>query len=512
MNNRGSKIITGFFLKTIYMALSIVLAFFMMPFILHSLGDKMYGLWILLGTILAYIGYLDMGVSSAVSRFVSRAVGQNDMNEINEISNTTFVIYLFIGLITLVVTLLLVFLAGFLVKSPEDLSIVRILLFVLGLNIAIGFPTRAFGGVLNANLRYEISESIMLTELLLRNLLIFIFFSLGYRIIALGIIVLSTSMLSYALYLFFAFRISRYLKLDIKFFKTKKIGEIFSYSAYTFINRLAGILISRIDALVVTIFIGLSAVAHYSIAAVMVSYLSNFIFNIVGLIGPVFSQDEGRGDMDGVKQKFLFTTKLFVYITVFIGTMMILYGKPFIIRWIGANYVDAYPVLLTLAPCTVIAMMQAPISSVLFNISKQKFLVYVTMAEGIFNLILSIILVKKYGLVGVALGTAIPMILIRFLIQPIYVCHVLKINKVNYYLDTIGICCFKSLLGILPVFWIFSSYVSPSYNILFIFGIIQFIVYGLVIFLWGFGKEERALVFGRITKKLMWKEPLPNII
>jgi len=492
----------GFFLKTIYMVLNILLAFFMMPFILHTLGDKMYGMWILLGTILSYIAYLDMGISSAVSRFISRAVGRQDMNEINEVSNTSFVVYLFIGIASLFVTLILVLLVGLWIKSPDDLKVARILLSILGLNMAIGFPIRAFGSILEANLRYEISESIMLVELLLRNLLIFIFFSTGCRIIALGMIIIGTSFVSYALYLFFAFRTYKGLRLDLNFFNRNKIKEIFSYSVYAFLNRLAGILISRIDALVITIFISLSAVAHYSIAAVTVAYLSNFIVNANNLIGPVISQDEGRGDIDGIRRKFLIATKFFAYITLFVGTMVILYGCPFIIRWVGVRYEDAYPVLLVLAPCTVIALIQAPSNSVLLSISKHKYLPLLAFTEGILNLLLSIVLVKRYGIVGVALGTAIPMCLMRFFIQPIYVCGILKISKKNYYFDAIGKPIFISMIGILPIFYLVAPYVSPSYKTLFICSIIQFIIYFSFVLAIGLNKTEKNYIFGRLVKRV----------
>ncbi|MCX6720127.1 MAG: MATE family efflux transporter, partial [Candidatus Staskawiczbacteria bacterium] len=174
MNVRGGKIIIGFAFKTMYRILSIVIAFFMMPFLLRVLGDKMYGLWILSGAFLAYMGYLDLGISSAVARFVARAVGQKDIKEINEVVNTSFVIYIFIGLATLLVTIALIAFLALFIKSEPELSIMKFLVFILGLNLAIGFPSRAFGGIISANLRYEISEGILLTEFLLRSLLIVI--------------------------------------------------------------------------------------------------------------------------------------------------------------------------------------------------------------------------------------------------------------------------------------------------------------------------------------------------
>ena len=44
------------------------------------------------------------------------------------------------------------------------------------------------------------------------------------------------------------------------------------------------------------------------------------------------------------------------------------------------------------------------------DFAKHKFYAITSVIEGICNVVLSIILLKKYGIVGVALGTAIPML------------------------------------------------------------------------------------------------------
>ena len=52
--------------------------------------------------------------------------------------------------------------------------------------------------------------------------------------------------------------------------------------------------------------------------------------------------------------------------------------------------------------------------------------------EGVLNLGLSIYWAKQYGLLGVALGTAVPMIIMRLGIQPLYTLRVLKLSLTQY--------------------------------------------------------------------------------
>ena len=107
---------------------------------------------ILVRAFVGYSGYLDFGLSSAVGRFISGA-WKGDMDEVNEIVNTSFVLYLIIGACTLVMTFVVAWMAAFLVSSPEELW-VGFLIFTLGFNAAAGFPTRA-SSVVGSNMRYE---------------------------------------------------------------------------------------------------------------------------------------------------------------------------------------------------------------------------------------------------------------------------------------------------------------------------------------------------------------------
>ncbi len=63
----------------------------------------------------------------------------------------------------------------------------------------------------------------------------------------------------------------------------------------------------------------------------------------------------------------------------------------------------------------------AVLSSTILGIGKHKPVVPVAIAEGLCNLALSILLVKKMGIIGVAWGTAIPNMVVDILFWPWYV-------------------------------------------------------------------------------------------
>ena len=69
---------------------------------------------------------------------------------------------------------------------------------------------------------------------------------------------------------------------------------------------------------------------------------------------------------------------------------------------------------------------------VLLGVRRVKLLALLFAAEGVSNLLISLALVRSYGLVGVAAGTLIPAILFQGLLQPVCVCKSLQISLTSY--------------------------------------------------------------------------------
>src|SRR5262245_7293697 len=109
--SRGAQLVRGSLVKVGNLFLGIAISFFMMPFLIGHLGERMYGLWTLVGSILGYYGVMDLGLSSAVSRFISRAIGRRDPEDIKRTICTGFYLFLGLGLLCVLATLVAAFLA-----------------------------------------------------------------------------------------------------------------------------------------------------------------------------------------------------------------------------------------------------------------------------------------------------------------------------------------------------------------------------------------------------------------
>src|SRR5687768_12762552 len=69
---------------------NIVIAFFLSPFILRSLGDDRYGIWAVFGEMLTYYGLLDFGVRGALSFYAGKALAGQKRDELERYLSTAF--------------------------------------------------------------------------------------------------------------------------------------------------------------------------------------------------------------------------------------------------------------------------------------------------------------------------------------------------------------------------------------------------------------------------------------
>lgn len=485
----AEKLASGSMLRVFNLFANVIVSFLLTPFVVHSLGDRMYGFWTLIGTFIGYYGLLDFGLSTAVTRYVAGAIGAQDEKECNRVITGALFIYIWVGVIAFLVTILLAILSPLIFKNPEDILLFKYVILVLGLSTAINFPMKVFQGILTAQLRFEIISGLQIMSLLFRTCLVVWVLSSGYGVLALSIVTFLAGIPEIVMNVYYSYKSFPALSIKISERDVHSMKKLFSYSSFTFIAQIGDLLRFQLDALVISAYIGLSAVAHFNIASILAMHFGFFVVSCMGVMGPLFSRLHGANDHESLKKVFIFSTRISVCISSYVGFGLIAWGKPFIERWMGPEYLDAYPVLVVLTLGGIFALWQSPSVSLLYATSKHKYYALFNTVEGVINLILSILLVNKYGIFGVALGTFIPMAIIKLILQPIYVCRVSSINYKEYVfkiLHTIIIVC---LSLIIPLF-ITNYYVEANYFNLIIICIVSFLIYSGIILLYEFNSTE----------------------
>ena len=433
--HHAGVVVRGSTFRVLGYAVSILVSFFLMPFLVHSLGDRIYGFWALAGAILGYYGILDLGIVSAVQYHVAKALGEKDAGSANRAISTSFCTFSVLGIVVLLATAAIAGGAGWFIGNPAEARLFRIVFLIVGVGFAIGFPGRAFLGAISAHLRWDLISGVSLAITLVRTIAIVVGIKAGYGIVLLASATVAADILTYALYYIILRHIQPEFRLAMALASWRTLKEVVHYSAYTLITKVSDQLRFYVNTLIVSAFVSVVAVTHYAIASRLALSFLDLMIAVMGMLAPWFSLLLGTGDYGGIRRVLAFGTKISVAASTLVACSLVLYGRGFIHAWMGASYVDAYWPLVLLVVSIFFDVSQLPSVSYMFGVSRHRFLAYQTLAEGIANAVLSLVLVRTYGLVGVALGAAIPMIICKLFIQPVYVCRQSGIPLKEYYFD-----------------------------------------------------------------------------
>lgn len=462
MSGIADKVFRSSILRIANPLVNILISFFMIPYVIGHLGDRWYGLWILVGTTIGYFGFLDLGIGTANERYVARALGRKDQDEVNRVYSSSIFLFSIVGAITLVLTAIAIALCPLFVKNPADARIVRLVFLVVGVDMAISFPVRGIWGFLYAHIRYDVVNVFGIMKTVVRTAIIVLALERGYGIVALAAATLLSDMAEYAANI--AYVRSRYPEtmVRVRDFSKRMVRQLYDYSIYSFVSAIAKQLRFNVDSYVITAMLSLSLVTHYNIGSRIAGYYLLIVTNAVSSMKPVFSKLEGEGNFEELRERYHFTLKLNMILSVFIGGSLLIYGRAFILRWMGPNYLDSWNVLLVLAIAQIFNTAQVTPSTLLYGISKHKIYSLIVVLEGLANLGLSILFARRWGIVGVAVGTLVPVTLTTVVFIPLYADRVIGFAHRRFYRLFFGILALGGAMHV--ACWLaVRSFVAPSY-------------------------------------------------
>jgi O-antigen/teichoic acid export membrane protein len=405
------------------LAINLVVGVFLSPFIIHRLGDAAYGIWVLIFSFTGYYGLFDLGIRSSIVRYVSKLTATDENEEISKLISTSLFTYACIGAATMLITITICIFLNTIFHIPGQFhSSARVLLLMVGAAVALGFPLGVFGGVLEGLQKFYVVNWTSVVSTLLRAALIVIFLDKGYGLLTAAAITVTLPLLSAFFRMVFALRVLP-VSLKLEYVNRATLREMANYSGITLMIIMAAKLRFQTDEMVIGTALSAAAITYFSIGARIVDYATDVINNLAQLFVPMSSQSDASGNINRLRKIFIAGNRACAFTILPISATLIILGKSVIEIWVGRRYIEqSYPVLLILIiPCTLM-LAQAASGRILLGMGQHKTLAIVSFVEGISNLVLSIILVRPYGIIGDAVGTAIPLTCTMVFFMPRHLC------------------------------------------------------------------------------------------
>jgi O-antigen/teichoic acid export membrane protein len=484
------------------LGVNILVGIFLSPFILHRLGNTAYGAWILAFSVTGYYGLFDLGIRSSIIRYVSTYSATNNQEGLARLINTSLAVYTAIGLAAMITTIVVSSYVGTLFRMPaEFLPTARLLFLLVGSAVALGFPAGVFGGILEGLNRFYFVNLTNLVSTLVRALLIVLALNNGYGLLTVAIITVSLPLLGSAVRAAIVLRVVS-LKFGWRYVDSASFREIAHYSGISFILMIAYKLRFKTDEVVISTFLSVAAVTFFSNGDRLVDYAAEVVSSLAQIFVPMSGQSDATGDMVRLRKILVAGNRACALIVFPIAATLIVLGKSVITAWVGSRYVTAsYPVMLALLIPSTFALAQAASPRILYGMARHKSLAWVTGMEAVANLILSIVLIRPLGIVGDALGTAIPLTCTALFFMPRHLCRVLHVRVGTFLREAYTLpllLCSPAVIALLLVRRWFFARTYPEVLLQIVIGLVPYGI-GLA---WAIWSKRIWKVKGLDTEKL----------
>jgi len=401
-----SQLKKGVVISYVNILLTNVVGLLLTPYIIRSLGNSEYGLYTLIGSIVAYVSLMDLGLNHTIMRFVARYRAVNDAEGEKEFLGTTMLIFIVIAVLVVLIGFgIYINLASIFSKSltVEELVKAKVMFLILIFNVAINIPCSSFQAICNAYEHFVFPRVVAIVKYLLRAAMVLALLFYGGKAITLVVIDTIFNILviaATAIYVFMKLKVS----ISISKYNTSLISEIFGYTFWVFLFAIVSKFQWNSGQVILGINNNTFSVAIYGVGIMLGGYYGAFADAINGLLIPkatqmVFSKKNG----DDFTDAMIRIARVNSYLMFFILSGFFLFGKAFVLLWLGKDYIDSWIIALLVMIILTVPLLQVFGNCILEAKRKNRFksvlsIVLVTVAS-----VVSFFVTKKYGIYGAIL-------------------------------------------------------------------------------------------------------------
>lgn len=405
---RKGKIAKNTFASLFLQICTVICGFIVPKLILSSYGSAVNGLVNSITQFLSFIALMDLGVGAVVISALYKPLADNNQNQIDRIVTSSDKFFRVIGRILFCYVIVLIVIYPFLVK--KDFGFVYTATLIAAISIS-SFSQFYFGMtdrlLLTADQRGYIQYNAQTITLILNTLACVVLIKIGCSI---HIVKLTTSLIYLVRPIFLRayinhnYCLNRRVKYEVEPIKQKWNGIA---------QHISAVVLNDTDTVVLTALSTLSAVSIYSVYNLVVSGLKKLFESSTNGVEAALGQAWAKKEYSECNRLFSFAEWLIHTSVTYVFTCTVLLIVPFVEIYTkginDAEYVQPlFAILIVLAHT--MHCYRLPYHIMVKAAGRYKETQKCYYVAALLNLVVSILAVKKWGLIGVAIGTLIAMI------------------------------------------------------------------------------------------------------
>lgn len=390
----------------------------------QHLSPEQFGFYSLLWSLFGYTILLDFGLGFTAQKAVAEKTATGKIGELNHLICTIFWTFAFLGIAMLAI---------FSVIQPWFLEWTKVSLanrpsFGLGFTIffsamALAFPLGIFPEMLRGLQRIDLANWVTIAALAL-NLGLMAWGLLahwGFPILVL--ISVATTVAPNLVAVVIVFRRIPGLSLNPIHYRFASVRGVLSFSLVAYCITFTNLIMARTDQAVISVTIGVGFVALYQAGYKAAEMFGLFSVQMQDALSPAAAHMNAKRDEEGLRDLLIKSMQLTLLITAPLYALCAVYLEPLIKALTGLKVLDGatFWVGQALLLATFSSLVTSSCSKrILMMCGWERVLLRVSLVDAGVNLLASLVLVHRFGVLGVALGTMFPTIVIGwFWIVPI---------------------------------------------------------------------------------------------
>jgi O-antigen/teichoic acid export membrane protein len=387
------------------------------PFVVSRLGDAAAGVWLLLSAVTGYMGLLELGLVPSVAQYVAAARGRGTDEDVDRAATTSFALLSLLALVPLILSFATPWLVGWLrvegaLERPAALA-----LQIAIAGFALRMPLATLQALLLGCQRQDRASQLWILMGWSKFACAIVVLQAGGGLVALVAAETAVHLLGGVLQWKWVREDLPALALTAANLDGRTAWHLVSYGASLLVLGLTVLVIEQTDRLVIAAFLPIDQVTLYSAAWKLYMLAYAVPTTLVQALGPMAATLFGSGDRAGMRELFFRMGKYSVAVAIPLVCTLAASREWLLTVWLGERFAAVGPVVIALLVAFYVTAHNHAAWSVLSGMRRLgPFVWSYNGPQAVLNLVLSVALVKPLGILGVALGTLVP----ALLLQPVF--------------------------------------------------------------------------------------------
>lgn len=405
--SRASRVLAGASLGYLHIALTTAAGLWFTPFLLHHIGQQLFGLWTVGAPILAYVNLVDFGVLTIFEREVAFTLGAAG-GDIERAVDLPVVVGKTTRLVLLQMPVLCLAAAIAWFAMPAGWEPLRIPFGIVLATLVLSFPLRINHALLMGLQDIAFVGKVNVVTWAVGFILSVFFVMIGWGLYAFAISgcvgQIATNLICFA-------RVRRRFSVALptrlpplaRDDARSQLGKGF----WVVVSQLAAALLTGTDVVVIAAVLGPTAVVPFAITDKLVTLSSNLPSHLMISAQPALSELRTSPDRTRMREVCTALTQAVLLVSGFFAVIIVAVDRGFVTWWVGEAQFAGGAVVAWLVAAMLLVHWTTTTVSTLFSFGFERLISITTVANGVATLGATVVLTRHYGLVGAPIAATL---------------------------------------------------------------------------------------------------------